>query len=195
MAKRFIDLVISLIGITLFSPISFLLAVLVKLDSPGTVFYRGVRAGRYGKTFRMFKFRTMVANADQVGGPSSAADDARITRTGRFLRKYKLDEFPQLINVLRGEMSLVGPRPEVMQEVLLYTPEEKHLLDVRPGITDWASIQFRHEGEILRGSSDPHQAYRERIRPQKIRLGLEYVRRHSLVVDCRILVQTLRALF
>ena len=195
MAKRLIDLCGSLIGLVLLSPILLILAVLVRFDSPGPVFYRGVRVGRFGKPFRMFKFRTMVANADQIGGPSSASDDVRITRLGRFLRQYKLDEFPQLINVLRGEMSLVGPRPEVTEEVLLYTPEEKRLLDVRPGVTDWASIQFRNEGEILRGSADPHQAYREKIRPQKIQLGLEYVQRQSLSVDCRILLQTLRALF
>ena len=195
MAKRLIDLCGSLMGLVLLSPVLLILAVLVRFDSPGPVFYRGVRVGRFGKPFRMFKFRTMVANADQIGGPSSASDDVRITRLGRFLRQYKLDEFPQLINVLRGEMSLVGPRPEVTEEVLLYTPEEKRLLDVRPGITDWASIQFRNEGEILRGSADPHQAYREKIRPQKIQLGLEYVQRQSLSVDCRILLQTLRALF
>jgi lipopolysaccharide/colanic/teichoic acid biosynthesis glycosyltransferase len=195
MAKRLIDLCGSLIGMVLLSPILLILAVLVRFDSPGPVFYRGVRIGRFGKPFRMFKFRTMVANADQIGGPSSASDDVRITRLGRFLRQYKLDEFPQLLNVLRGEMSLVGPRPEVTEEVLLYTPEEKRLLDVRPGITDWASIQFRNEGEILRGSADSHQAYREKIRPQKIQLGLEYVQRQSLSVDCRILLQTLRALF
>jgi lipopolysaccharide/colanic/teichoic acid biosynthesis glycosyltransferase len=195
MVKRLIDLCGSMIGLMLLSPILLILEVLIRFDSPGPVFYRGVRVGRFGKPFRMFKFRTMVANADQIGGPSSATDDVRITRIGRFLRQYKLDELPQLLNVLRGEMSLVGPRPEVTEEVLLYTPEEKRLLEVRPGITDWASIRFRNEGEILRGSADPHQAYREKIRPQKIQLGLEYVQRQSLSVDCRILLQTLRALF
>jgi lipopolysaccharide/colanic/teichoic acid biosynthesis glycosyltransferase len=195
MAKRLLDLCGSLIGLVLLGPILIILAVLVRFDSPGPAFYRGVRIGRFGKPFRMFKFRTMVANADQIGGPSSGTDDVRITPLGHFLRQYKFDELPQLLNVLRGEMSLVGPRPEVTEEVLLYTAEEKRLLDVRPGITDWASIQFRNEGEILRGSADPHQAYREKIRPQKIQLGLEYVQRQSLSVDCRILLQTLRALF
>jgi len=136
----------------------------------------------------------MVVDADKIGGPSSAADDPRITRIGGLLRRYKLDELPQLINVLKGEMSFVGPRPEVMQEVLLYTEEEKRLLDVRPGITDWASIRFRNEGEILRGTQDPHQAYREKIRPEKIRLGLEYVRNHSFLMDCKIILGTLRAI-
>ena len=164
------------------------------IESAGPVFYRGVRAGRYGKAFRIFKFRTMVEDADKIGGPSSSADDPRITRVGNFLRRYKLDELPQLLNVVKGEMSLVGPRPEVLQEVLLYTEEEKRLLEVRPGITDWASIRFRNEGEILRGSADPHAAYREKIRPEKIRLGLEYVERRSFLTDCKIIVRTLKAI-
>jgi lipopolysaccharide/colanic/teichoic acid biosynthesis glycosyltransferase len=170
------------------------LVVVIKLDSPGPVFYRGLRGGRFGKPFRIFKFRTMVHNAEKIGGPSSAADDPRITRTGRFLRRYKLDELPQLINVAKGEMSFVGPRPEVIQEVQLYTEKEKRLLEVRPGITDWASIKFRNEGEILRGYADPHQAYREKIRPEKVRLGLEYVNSHTFATDCKIIVQTLKAI-
>ena len=136
----------------------------------------------------------MVLDAHKLGGPSSSADDPRITRMGAFLRRYKLDELPQLLNVLKGEMSLVGPRPEVVEEVLLYTAEEKGLLEVRPGITDWASILFRNEGEILRGSSDPHAAYREKIRPEKIRLGLEYVRRRSFMTDFKIILKTLKAI-
>ncbi len=175
-------------------PLFALLSILIKRESPGSVFYRGLRAGRHGNPFRIFKFRTMVMNADKIGGPSSSADDPRITRVGDFLRRYKLDELPQLLNVLRGEMSLVGPRPEVLQEVMLYTQEEKRLLEVRPGITDWASIRFRNEGEILRGSSDPHAAYLEKIRPEKIRLGLEYVERRSFLTDCRIIATTLKAI-
>jgi lipopolysaccharide/colanic/teichoic acid biosynthesis glycosyltransferase len=193
--KRLFDALISTIGLIVLAPVLVGVAVAIKVESEGQVFYRGVRAGRFGKPFRIFKFRTMVANAEKVGGPSSAVDDPRITRVGHFLRRYKLDEFPQLINVLVGEMSLVGPRPEVLDETLQYTPEERQLLTIPPGITDWASIKFRHEGEILRGSSDPHQTYREKIRPEKIRLGLEYVRRHSLPTDCRILLQTFKALF
>lgn len=175
-------------------PLFVAVAIVLRWESSGPTFYRGLRAGRYGKAFRIFKFRTMVVNADKIGGPSSSADDPRITRVGNFLRRYKLDELPQLMNVLKGEMSLVGPRPEVVQEVLLYTQEEKRLLEVRPGITDCASIRFRNEGEILRGSADPHQAYREKIRPEKIRLGLEYVRSHSFLTDCRIILSTLKAL-
>jgi len=193
-AKRVFDVVLSAGGLALLAPILAAVAVAIRVNSAGPVFYRGLRAGRDGRPFRIFKFRTMVVNADKIGGPSSAADDPRITRVGDFLRRYKLDELPQLLNVVKGEMSLVGPRPEVMQEVLQYTDEEKRLLDVRPGITDWASIKFRNEGEILRGSVDPHQAYLEKIRPEKIRLGLEYVQRRSLATDCRIIASTLRAI-
>lgn len=193
-AKRVFDVVLSAGGLALLAPILAAVAVAIRVNSAGPVFYRGLRAGRDGRPFRIFKFRTMVVNADKIGGPSSAADDPRITRVGDFLRRYKLDELPQLLNVVKGEMSLVGPRPEVMQEVLQYTDEEKRLLDVRPGITDWASIKFRNEGEILRGSADPHQAYLEKIRPEKIRLGLEYVQSRSLATDCRIIASTLRAI-
>ncbi len=193
MVKRIFDDVVSLGGLVVLFPLLVAIAVLIKVDSRGPIFYRGARVGRFGNTFRIFKFRTMVADAENLGGPSTAEDDPRITGIGKFLRRYKLDELPQLINVLKGEMSLVGPRPEVMDEVLLYSEEEKHLLDVRPGITDWASIRFRNEGEILRGSFDPHQAYREKIRPEKIRLGLEYVRNQSLWTDCRILTHTFLA--
>jgi lipopolysaccharide/colanic/teichoic acid biosynthesis glycosyltransferase len=167
-----------------------IVALLIKRGDGGPVFYRGLRVGRWGRPFRIYKFRTMVLNAEKIGGPSTSDDDPRITRVGRFLRKYKLDELPQLINVLKGEMSFVGPRPEVQLEVDLYTEGEEALLNVRPGITDYASIRFHDEGEILRGSPDPHEAYRRLIRPEKIKLGLEYVRNHSLWVDLRIMVET-----
>jgi len=195
MFKRAFDIFASATGLFFLLPLLALLAVLVRLEDSGPVFYRGLRTGRFGKPFRIFKFRTMVLNADKIGGPSSSSDDPRITRVGKFLRRYKLDELPQLINVIRGEMSLVGPRPEVLEEVRLYTPEEMQLLDILPGITDWASIQFRNEGEILRGSPDPHQAYREKIRPEKIRLGLEYVRNHTFTMDCKIILKTLKSIF
>ena len=192
--KRSFDIGASLLGLLVLLPLFVVVAIVLRWESPGPTFYRGFRAGRYGKAFRIFKFRTMVVNADKIGGPSSSADDPRITRAGNLLRRYKVDELPQLINVLTGEMSLVGPRPEVLQEVLLYTEEEKRLLEVRPGITDWASIRFRNEGEILRGSADPHAAYREKIRPEKIRLGLEYVERRSFLTDCQIIASTLKAI-
>jgi len=192
--KRLFDVIASSAGLVVLLPLLAVLAIVLKRESTGAVFYRGLRAGQHGRPFRIFKFRTMVVDADKLGGPTSSADDPRITRVGSFLRRYKLDELPQLINVLKGEMSLVGPRPEVVQEVLLYTDEEKRLLEVRPGITDWASIRFRNEGEILRGSDDPHQTYREKIRPEKIRLGLEYVRCHSFMTDCKIILRTLKAI-
>jgi len=192
--KRSFDIGASLLGLLVLLPLFVVVAIVLRWESPGPTFYRGFRAGRYGRAFRIFKFRTMVVNADKIGGPSSSADDPRITRAGNLLRRYKVDELPQLINVLSGEMSLVGPRPEVLQEVLLYTEEEKRLLEVRPGITDWASIRFRNEGEILRGSTDPHAAYREKIRPEKIRLGLEYVERRSFLTDCQIIASTLKAI-
>jgi lipopolysaccharide/colanic/teichoic acid biosynthesis glycosyltransferase len=192
--KRAMDGGASLLGLLLLWPFLLGIALAIKLDSPGPAFYRGLRAGKQGRPFHIFKFRTMVQDADTMGGPSTPEDDPRITRTGAFLRKYKLDELPQLINVLFGDMSLVGPRPEVFSETLRYTPTERRLLDVRPGITDWASIKFRNEGEILRGFADPHKAYAELIRPEKIRLGLEYVENQSFWTDCRILILTLAAL-
>jgi|SRR2546422_4357700 len=191
--KRSFDLILSLLGLIILAPLLAALALLIKLDSPGPVFYRGVRAGRFGKPFRIFKFRTMVEDADKVGGWSTAGDDPRVTRTGRFLRKYKLDELPQLFNVLLGEMSLVGPRPQVPWAVDLYTEEERCILRVRPGITDPASLEFRDEGEILRASTNPDKDYLEKIHPEKMRLSLEYVRTQSFWLDCKILWQTVAA--
>jgi len=156
------------------------------------VFYRGPRVGRYGRTFSIFKFRTMVVNAEKLGGSSTSDDDPRITRVGKFLRKYKLDELPQLINVLKGEMSFVGPRPEVQHYIDMLGPQErKDILSVRPGITDWASIWNSDEGSILAGSSDPEKTYMERIRPEKIKLQLKYVRERRFLTDLKIVFQTL----
>jgi lipopolysaccharide/colanic/teichoic acid biosynthesis glycosyltransferase len=190
MMKRLFDLIASVLGIVIFSPLMATIAVLIKLNSPGPIVYAGHRIGKDGKPFRLLKFRTMVVNADKIGGPSTSDDDPRVTQIGHFLRRYKLDELPQLFNVLKGEMSLVGPRPEVAAEVALYGPEERKLLNVAPGITDWASIRFHNEGEILKGSADPHRTYQEKIRPEKIRLGLEYVQKHSFRVDVQILLTT-----
>ena len=193
--KRLFDFTFSLIGLIPLAPLLLVLAVWIKLDSKGPVFYRALRAGRFGTPFRIFKLRTMVVNADKLGGAETPADDPRITCAGVILRHYKLDELPQLVNVLLGNMSLVGPRPEVLDEVSLYTEEEKKLLDVRPGITDWASIKFRHEGEILRGSKDPHRTYHEAIRPEKVRLGLQYVQTRTLLTDVKIIFRTLAVIF
>jgi len=193
--KRAMDLVVGSAALVVFSPAIAFTALRIKREDGGPVFYRAPRVGKDGKLFRMFKFRTMVVNADRIGGPSTAADDPRLTRVGHSIRKYKLDEIPQLINVVLGEMSLVGPRPEIQHYVDMYSPEERRLLSVRPGITDWASIRYRNEGEILLGASDPEAAYMEKIRPGKIRLGLEYVQRQSLLTDIKILAQTARAIF
>jgi lipopolysaccharide/colanic/teichoic acid biosynthesis glycosyltransferase len=191
--KRAFDVTASALALILLSPLLVMIALWIKLGSPGPVFYRGLRVGRYGRDFRIFKFRTMVADAEKLGGSSTADDDPRITRAGRFLRKHKLDELPQLINVLRGEMSLVGPRPEVRRYVDIYSDEERIILSVRPGITDWASLWNSDEGAVLAGSSDPEQEYLEKIRPEKIRLQLEYVRRRSFCTDVAILWTTILA--
>ena len=193
--KRLFDIAFSLLGLTALSPFLFTLAILIKREDSGSVFYRGVRVGRHGKPFRIFKFRTMVVDAERLGASSTSDDDPRITRIGKFLRKYKLDELPQLINVLKGDMSIVGPRPEVKKFTDMYMDEEKTILRIRPGITDWASIWNSDEGVLLEGSVDPDRDYLEKIRPEKIRLQLEYVKRRSLWVDLKIIVQTLAKLF
>ena len=191
--KRPIDLICSGLGLIVLSPVFGVLALWIKLDSRGPIFYRGVRVGRHGKAFRMFKFRSMVQNADKIGAASTPEDDPRVTRIGSFLRAYKLDELPQLLNVFKGEMSLVGPRPQVAWAVELYSPEQKRVLSVRPGITDYASLRFQDEGKILAGSSDPDKDYLEKIHPEKMRLSLEYVRKQSFWLDCEILARTLVA--
>lgn len=194
MLKRLCDIIFSVISLIIMSPLLIFSALVIKLDSKGPVFYRGIRIGRYRKPFKIFKFRTMVVNAEKLGGPSTADDDPRITKIGRFLRKYKLDELPQLINVLKGEMSVVGPRPEVPMEVETYNNKEKKVLNVKPGITDYASLTFHNEGEILKGSTDPHQAYRKKIRPEKLKLALKYVEKQSFWVDLKIIFETIKAL-
>ena len=191
MLKRTFDFLSSLIGLILISPILVTISILIKKEDRGPVFYRGARVGRFGKLFRIFKFRTMVVNAEKMGGPSTADDDPRITKMGRFIRKFKLDELPQLINVLKGEMSIVGPRPEVQMYVDMFSEGEKAILTVRPGITDWASIWNPDEGAILAGSPDPEKTYMEKIRPEKIRLQLKYVRERSFWNDLKIIAQTI----
>lgn len=192
--KRLFDLVFSALGLIGLSPVLLAIAVWIKLDSPGSVLYKGVRVGLHGKLFNMYKYRTMVVNADEIGGSSTPDDDPRITRAGHFLRRYKLDELPQLINVLRGEMSLVGPRPQVEWAVALYSPVERQVLTVKPGITDYASVRFPNEGEILKGSTDPDKDYMEKVHPEKMRLSLEYVRTCSLWVDLSVIFQTIVAI-
>ncbi|MBI2524618.1 MAG: sugar transferase [Candidatus Rokubacteria bacterium] len=190
--KRIVDIAISAVVLLLLLPLFAVVAVAIKLDSPGPVFFRGWRVGRHGKPFRIYKYRSMVVGADRMGGPSTPADDPRITRMGRIVRKYNLDELAQFINVLKGDMSIVGPRPEVQHYVDMFTEEEKAILSVPPGITDWATVWIRDEGQILAGSPDPERAYMEKIRPEKLRLQLEYVRKRSLAVDLAIMLTTLR---
>jgi lipopolysaccharide/colanic/teichoic acid biosynthesis glycosyltransferase len=194
MLKRTVDIVVSLIGLFLLAPFMAAIALWIRVDSSGPVFYRGRRVGRHGKEFRIFKFRSMVVDAERKGGASASDGDRRITRPGRFIRRYKLDEVAQLINVLKGDMSLVGPRPEVQKYVDLYTEEERAILGVRPGITDWASIWNSDEGGVLAGAADPDKAYEELIRPTKLKLQLHYVRTRTLWCDVRIIFFTLRQL-
>jgi lipopolysaccharide/colanic/teichoic acid biosynthesis glycosyltransferase len=194
-SKRNFDIYVSMFGLILLSPLIIFIILLIKMDSPGPLLYRGIRVGRYGKHFKINKFRTMVLNADKIGGSSTPDDDPRITKIGSFLRKYKLDELPQLINVLKGEMSFVGPRPQVPWAVELYNEKEKLLLTVRPGITDYASIKFRNEADILKGSSDPDKDYLEKIAPEKIKLGLYYVQNRSFWLDIKIIFATMKAIF
>lgn len=191
--KRFFDIIVSLVTLVALSPFLIIVAVMIKFDDGGPIFYKGVRAGRNDRSFEMLKFRTMVINADKIGGPSTSEDDNRITKIGKFLRRFKLDELPQFINVLKGEMSVVGPRPEVLSEVETYTEEERKILSVRPGITDWASLKYRNEGEILKGSVDPHEAYRRLIKPGKLELALKYVNERSFLVDMSIIFHTVRS--
>ena len=193
MLKRFFDVSFALVWLVLLSPLFLAITLAIKLESKGPVFYRGVRVGRHGKPFMIFKFRSMVQDAERLGASSTGASDMRVTRCGRFIRKFKLDEFSQLINVLIGDMSIVGPRPEVQKFVDLYTGEEKAILTLRPGITDWASIRFHNEGEIIEASGieDADEAYARLIRPEKLRLQLKYVREHNLWIDIKIIFATL----
>lgn len=189
--KRVFDVVASGFGLLVISPLFLVLSVWIKLDSRGPVFYRQVRVGRYNKDFRLFKFRSMRVGSDKQGLITVGGRDPRVTRSGYFIRKYKLDELPQLINVLRGDMSLVGPRPEVRKYVDMYTPEQLHVLDVRPGITDMASIRYRNENELLAESEDPEEFYVKVVMPDKLRINLEYVARHSFGFDMKLILKTL----
>lgn len=191
--KRLFDITASGLGLLVLSPLFLILAVWIKLDSPGPVFYRQVRVGRGNKDFRLFKFRSMRVGSDKKGLITVGGHDPRVTRSGYYIRKYKLDELPQLINVFIGDMSLVGPRPEVRKYVDLYTPEQLHVLDVRPGITDMASIRYRNENELLEQAADPEQYYRDVVMQDKLRINLEYVASHYFVKDLKIIFMTFKA--
>lgn len=192
MMKRTFDVVASAIGLICLSPLFLVMAVWIKCDSRGPVFYRQSRVGRGGKDFLLYKFRSMYLDADKQGLITVGGRDPRVTPSGYYIRKYKLDEFPQLINVLKGDMSLVGPRPEVRKYVAMYTDEQMHVLDVRPGITDMASIRYRNENEILAGVDNPEEYYIQVIMPDKLRMNLEYVKNQSLTHDIRLIGQTIK---
>ena len=188
--KRLFDIVASGLGLVFISPLFFVLAIWIKMDSKGPVFYRQVRVGRGNKNFRIFKFRSMRVGADKGSLVTIGGHDPRVTRSGYFIRKFKFDELPQLINVFIGDMSLVGPRPEVRHYVDYWTPEQMHVLDVRPGITDPASIKFRNENELMEQAEDPEKYYIEVIMQEKIRLYLEYVEKHSFLYDIGLIFKT-----
>jgi lipopolysaccharide/colanic/teichoic acid biosynthesis glycosyltransferase len=190
--KRFFDIIFSMGGIIILSPIFILLWVLIRLESKGGAIFKQTRVGKNNQDFLLFKFRTMYVGAEKSGQLTIGSRDPRITRVGYKLRKFKLDELPQLFNVLNGSMSLVGPRPEVRKYVVLYTPQQLAVLSVKPGITDYASIKFFSENEILGHSSQPEQDYIHLIMPEKLRLNMEYVKDHTILVDLQIIFKTLQ---
>ena len=188
--KRLFDILASGCGLLVLSPIFIIVAIWIKLDSPGPVFYRQIRVGRHNKDFRIFKFRSMRVGSDKGSLVTIGGRDPRVTRGGYFIRKFKIDELPQLINVFTGDMSLVGPRPEVRHYVNYWTPEQMRVLDVRPGITDLASIRYRNENEILETVENPEQYYIDVIMPDKLRINLEYVANHSFFYDIKLIFKT-----
>lgn len=190
MTKRLFDIVLSLAGAVILLPFFVILAVFVKLDSPGPVFYRQERMGKDFRPFKIYKFRTMIADADKQGLQITAGGDERITRVGKLLRKTKLDELPQLINVLKGDMSFVGPRPEVEKYVRMYKQDYDDILKLRPGITDIASLAFRDEESVLKGKQDPEEFYRNILLPQKIKLAKKYISNYSFWYDLKLIFLT-----
>lgn len=192
--KRFLDIVSSLFVLILLSPLWLIIAIAIVMESRGGVFYKQIRVGKDNRDFFLYKFRTMRTGSDQKGLLTVGERDSRITRVGYFLRKYKLDEFPQLINVLKGDMSIVGPRPEVRKYVDMYTPEQLRVLSVRPGLTDLASIQYVHENELLAASDDPEKTYIEEVMPAKLQLNLQYIDNQSVIGDIKLILQTFAAI-
>lgn len=188
--KRLFDIFASGLGLLILSPLFLVVAIWIKIDSPGPVFYRQVRVGRGNKDFRIYKFRSMKVGADKQGLITVGGHDPRVTRSGYFIRKYKLDEFPQLINVFVGDMSLVGPRPEVRKYVNMYTPEQMHVLDVRPGVTSLASIRYRNENELLDKAEDPDLFYIDVVMQDKLAIDLEYVQDASFWYDIKLIFKT-----
>ena len=195
MAKRLFDIVSSGIGLLCLAPVFVVMAIWIKLDSRGPVFYRQTRVGRYGGDFRIFKFRSMRVGSDKGRQITVGERDPRITRFGYFIRRYKIDELPQLINVFLGDMSIVGPRPEVRKYVDLYSEEQRKVFQVRPGITDLASIKYRNENELLSQVDDPDTYYIDVIMPDKLAINLEYIRHQSFMGDIKIIFNTLFKIF
>lgn len=191
MAKRIFDIFFSLGGLVLLLPFFLIIAIAIIIDSRGGVFYRQKRVGKDGIEFGLWKFRTMFSGSDKKGLLTVGGKDARITKVGYFLRKYKLDELPQLINVFTGDMSLVGPRPEVKKYVDLYTPEQRMVLSVQPGITDYASLEYFEENELLGKSGNPEETYIQEIMPAKLSLNLRYIKEMSLLTDVKIIFRTI----
>lgn len=192
---RFFDVLFSLLGLILLLPFFLIIAIAIVIDSRGGVFYLQERVGKDFRNFRLIKFRTMIKGSDKKGGLTIGNQDSRITGTGAFLRKHKLDELPQLFNVLKGEMSLVGPRPEIPKYVAFYSEEQKHVLAYRPGITDIASLEYINENEILGASADPERTYIEQIMPAKLELNRKYLENPKPGFYFRIIGQTIKNIF
>jgi len=194
MMKRLFDIVSSFLVLLLGCPFFMLVSILIMIDSKGGVFFKQIRVGLGNKDFRLFKFRTMKPNSESLGQITVGGKDARITKVGYWLRRFKIDEFPQLINILIGDMSIVGPRPEVRKYVDLYTEEQLTVLDVRPGLTDYASLEYINENDLLEKSSNPEQTYIEEIMPAKLALNKRYIAERSVGLDFKLIVKTIRKL-
>ena len=192
--KRLFDILFSLLVLIIGLPFGLLIVICIAVDSRGNVIYKQKRVGRNNVDFLLYKFRTMCTDADKGSQITVSDHDSRITKTGTFLRKYKIDEFPQFLNILKGEMSIVGPRPEVRKYVDLYTPEQMRVLTVRPGLTDYASIRYVNENEILAASDNPEETYIHEIMPDKLALNLQYIEEQSIWVDVKIMFMTLKAI-
>ena len=193
--KRLFDISFSFIGLIVLIPVFIVISIAVTLDSKGGIFYRQIRVGRNNRDFTLLKFRSMHLGSDSGGLLTVSEDDSRITKTGLFLRKYKLDELPQLLNILKGDMSFVGPRPEVRKYVDLYDERQKQVLTVRPGLTEYASLEYINENEILSKYNNAEKAYIEKVMPAKLQLNLKYIAEKSLVTDLKIIVKTLSKIF
>ncbi len=195
MAKRIFDIIVSFTGLIILLPLFLIIAVAIVMESKGGVFFKQVRVGKDGKPFKLIKFRSMYVNSDKKGLLTVSGRDSRVTKVGYFIRKFKLDELPQLINVLKGDMSLVGPRPEVPKYVELYTDEQKEVLSVKPGITDPASIKYRNENDLLADADNPEKFYIEKVMPEKIQISIDYIRKRNFFSDIKVILETFFRVF